>query len=357
MSVELDFSKKLKDFTLRVSLSAGGERIGILGSSGGGKSMTLKCIAGIETPDEGIIAIDGVTVFDSARKIDIRPQRRNAGYLFQNYALFPTMTVAQNVGIAVRGKNRENRESIVDDAIRKMGLAGLERSLPARLSGGQQQRVALARILVSSPSILMLDEPFSALDAHLRSSVERELTESIARFAGTVLFVSHDRDELYRVCDRIAVIEGGELFGAKEKRDLFANPRTVTAARLSGCKNLARAVRVGCNKVFVPDWNLALETAESVDGEVAWVGVRDHHIRAPDRGETANCFTFSVTRRDAAPFSVLEYITATRGDGAESIDATATLALCREYPAGDDESDYDERVYCLPPDKILLLRE
>jgi len=351
MSIELDFSKKLKGFVLRVKLSAGDERIGILGASGSGKSMTLKCVAGVETPDEGTIVIDGVTVFDSARRIDVRPQRRKAGFLFQNYALFPTMTVAENIGIAARGKGGRERESLVSDAIRRMGLEGLERSMPSRLSGGQQQRTALARILASEPAILMLDEPLSALDSHLRSSVERELADFMGRFAGTTLFVSHDRDELYRACDRIAVLDGGELIGARDKRELFANPLTVTAARLSGCKNLARAVRVGDKRIYVPDWNLALVTASEVEREVAWVGVHGHHIRGAVRGEKVNCFEFNVDRRDSAPFSVSEYITATRE--APGI----TRPLCRDYPIGVDEPEVNERVYCLPPEKLLLLRE
>jgi molybdate transport system ATP-binding protein len=351
MSLELDFAKKLSEFTLRVRLSADDERIGILGSSGGGKSMTLKCVAGIETPDEGTIVIDGVTVFDSARKIDVRPQLRKTGYLFQNYALFPTLTVAENVSLAAHGKARRERNAVVVDAIRRMGLGGLERAFPHRLSGGQQQRTALARILASEPSILMLDEPLSALDSHLRASVERELADFVARFDGTTLIVSHDRDELYRACDRIAVLDGGELIGARDKRELFSDPRTVAAARLSGCKNLARAVKVGAKKVYVPDWNLALETASEVDETHSWVGVHGNHIRSAARDETTNCFAFAVDRRETAPFSASEYLIAPRSDSEKP------LALRRDYAVDDGGQEGKAGIYCLPPDKILLLSE
>lgn len=351
MSVDMEFTKRLGDFTLRVSLRAGNERIGILGSSGSGKSMTLKCVAGIETPDEGKIVIDGVTVYDSSRGISLRPQRRRAGYLFQNYALFPTMTVAQNIGIAARGADARERDGIVADVVRRLGLEGLERSLPSRLSGGQQQRTALARILVSDPAILMLDEPFSALDAHLRSRMERELIERVETFGGTVFFVSHSRDEVYRVCDRIAVIDGGRIDGAVGKRELFDNPRTVNAAILSGCKNVARARKIGDRRVFVPDWNLTLETAASVGLDMAWVGIRSHHIRPPARGEKGNCFNFTVERMSAAPFSVTEYITAPYGGTLKPI------ALCRERAIDESASEGDCRAYCVPPEKILLLSD
>lgn len=351
MSVDMEFTKRLGDFTLRVSLRAGNERIGILGSSGSGKSMTLKCVAGIETPDEGKIVIDGVTVYDSSRGISLRPQRRRAGYLFQNYALFPTMTVAQNIGIAARGADARERDGIVADVVRRLGLEGLERSLPSRLSGGQQQRTALARILVSEPAILMLDEPFSALDAHLRSRMERELIERVETFGGTVFFVSHSRDEVYRVCDSIAVIDGGRIDGAVGKRELFDNPRTVNAAILSGCKNVARARKVGDRRVFVPDWNLTLETATNVGHDMAWVGIRSHHIRPPARGEKGNCFNFTVERMSAAPFSVTEYITAPY-DGTPK-----PVALCREWPIEESAPEGDCRAYCVPPEKILLLSD
>ncbi len=377
MSLIVDIKKKLTNFTLEVSLEANGSRVGILGASGCGKSMTLKCIAGIETPDEGIIVINGATVFDSARGVNVRPQERRTGYLFQNYALFPTMTVAENIGIAIRDTDRKSRNAIVADIVERLGLSGLEGSKPARLSGGQQQRVALARMLVSSPEILMLDEPFSALDSFLRAQVERELAETIDAFRGTVLFVSHDRDEIYRICDEVAVMDEGRFESVGSKDELFDDPRTVTAARLSGCKNLARAKKTGVTRITVPDWNLELETGRAIPDDVAWAGIRAHHIReiAQDRSAGAtgdnglNTFDFYVQRKSTAPFTVTEYITVTSADGLSAASGDAerrTVALCRERSrdnaseSGDvraNERDCHPRRFCIPPEKILLLRD
>ena len=171
MSLVVDIRKSLGDFRLDVSFTAEDGVMGILGPSGCGKSMTLRCIAGVEKPDEGRIELDGVTLFDSARGINLRPQRRRVGYLFQNYALFPNMTVRQNILCGLRHeKDRAKREQLMSEYIELMQLGGLEGHYPSQLSGGQQQRVALVRILVNRPRLLMLDEPFSALDSHLRES-------------------------------------------------------------------------------------------------------------------------------------------------------------------------------------------
>ena len=166
MSLFVDIRKKLKGFSLNVSFETNGDYLGVLGSSGSGKSMTLKCIAGIETPDEGLIILNGKVLFDSKKKINLKPQERNIGYLFQNYALFPNMTVEKNIGIGLKGSKYEKNRKI-NEIIEAFHLQGLEKKYPRQLSGGQQQRVALARCIIYKPDVLMLDEPFSALDTYL----------------------------------------------------------------------------------------------------------------------------------------------------------------------------------------------
>ena len=279
MSLHVDIRKALGSFTLDVRFTAGNGITSLLGASGCGKSMTLKCIAGIEKPDEGRIELDGRVLFDSEAHINLPPQARRVGYLFQNYALFPNMTVRQNILCGLnREKDRGVREERLRDMLRMMQLEGMEERKPAQLSGGQQQRVALARILVNDPQILLLDEPFSALDSNLRDSLKVELRDLLKRFGREVLMVTHDRNEAYNMSREIAVMDGGRLLTVKPTKALFADPGSVQAAVLTGCKNIAKARRVDDHTVEVPDWGLRLETRQAVREDLCAVGVRAHYF-------------------------------------------------------------------------------
>ena len=279
MSLHIDIRKALGSFTLDVRFTAGNGITSLLGASGCGKSMTLKCIAGIEKPDEGRIELDGRVLFDSEAHINLPPQARRVGYLFQNYALFPNMTVRQNILCGLnREKDRVVREERLRDMLRMMQLEGMEERKPAQLSGGQQQRVALARILVNDPQILLLDEPFSALDSNLRDSLKVELRDLLKRFGREVLMVTHDRNEAYNMSREIAVMDGGRLLTVKPTKALFADPGSVQAAVLTGCKNIAKARRVDDHTVEVPDWGLRLETRQAVREDLCAVGVRAHYF-------------------------------------------------------------------------------
>ena len=176
MSMEVKIHKKLGEYELDVHWKSMKKRIGILGASGSGKSLTLKSIAGIEHPDKGCIRIGEHILYDSDSGTCLKPQKRNVGYMFQNYALFPAMTVAQNVGAGLSGDKKKKQEQ-VEKMIRHFRLEGLEKRLPRELSGGQQQRVALARIMAYEPSVILLDEPFSALDVFLKDRLQQELME------------------------------------------------------------------------------------------------------------------------------------------------------------------------------------
>ena len=204
MSLTVDIQKKLKDITLNISFETHemGDITGILGASGCGKSMTLKCIAGIETPDKGRIMLNDRVLFDSEKKINRKTQERRVGYLFQHYALFPNMTVRQNVELALHGTKAEKSET-ASQYLELLRVSELADNYPSRLSGGQQQRVALARILASKPDVLMLDEPFSALDYYLKENLQLELLEVLSMYQGDILMVTHNRDEIYRFCQNI----------------------------------------------------------------------------------------------------------------------------------------------------------
>ena len=192
MSLYVDIEKRLGAFRLQSKFEVADETLALLGASGCGKSVTLKCIAGIMTPDRGRIVLNGRVLFDSEKKIDLTPQQRRVGYLFQQYALFPNMTVEQNILCGIRAGSRSEKRTLLSEKIRLFRLEGLEKKHPAQLSGGQQQRVALARILCSEPQAILLDEPFSALDSYLKWNLELELSDLLAGFRGPILWVSHE---------------------------------------------------------------------------------------------------------------------------------------------------------------------
>ncbi len=223
MAIEVKIQRKRNTFELNIDFKSDSKRIGILGASGCGKSMTLKSIAGIEPPESGLIKIEGKTVYDSENKVNLKPQKRNIGYLFQNYALFPTMTVEKNIAAGLKGKKQENAKR-VREMIEKFQLTGLEKRFPAELSGGQQQRVALARIMAYKPDVILLDEPFSALDMYLKDRLQQELQELLEDYEGTVIMVSHSRDEVYRFSEELLIIDQGQIVAAGKTKELFQNP-------------------------------------------------------------------------------------------------------------------------------------
>lgn len=278
MGLQVKIKKKLGNFLLDVCFEIDNKTLAILGASGSGKSMTLKCIAGIETPDEGKIVLDNKVLFDSDKKINLPPQERSVGYLFQNYALFPNMTVEENIGVAIRMPKRE-KEEIVKEKIKTFYLQGLEKKKPCQLSGGQQQRVALARMIASNPKIIMLDEPFSALDSHLRWQLEQEMLEIIEKYQRPTLFVSHNRDEVYRISDLIGVMNNGKLEKLSSKKELFQCPELLTGAILTGCKNFSRIIKINDYRVKAIDWQVELETKSKVTNESEYIGIRAHHIQ------------------------------------------------------------------------------
>lgn len=273
--LKVDITKKLGEFELKVKFSVADERMAILGASGCGKSMTLKCIAGIETPDSGSIVLHDKVLYDSEKGINLPPQKRRIGYLFQSYALFPNMTVAQNIGFALRGN--PDKKKIVSEFVNKLRLNGLENKYPSQLSGGQQQRTALARMLALDTEIIMLDEPLSALDSFLKWELEQEFLDIFANFGKPILYVSHDRGEVYRLCDRVVIMERGAMASCSCKYELFENPRTVTGTILTGCKNISPAFCSGNGIAIAEDWGVGFKIPQGTAEEtVRFVAVRAH---------------------------------------------------------------------------------
>ena len=296
MSLKVNIKKRLGNFNLDVAFETERGVFAILGASGCGKSMTLKCIAGIETPDEGRIELNGRVLYDSAKKINLTPQKRRVGYMFQDYALFPNMTVEQNIKAGM-GKHPEKEK--VRSYINRFRLEGMEKHYPAQLSGGQKQRVAMARMIASEPDILLLDEPFSALDSYLKWELEQEMRDMLAEVQKPVLFVSHNRDEVYRLCSVVSCIDHGKMEVIEKTKEFFHNPKTKTAAVLSGCKNISAAEIVDDHHIKALDWGITLCVPEIPEDTKA-VGIRAHSFypvdaeQIPDRENVADGSCVSV---------------------------------------------------------------
>ena len=269
MSLFVDIEKKLGAFHLRSQFEAPDETMALLGASGCGKSMTLKCIAGIVTPDRGRIVLGGRVLVDCEKKIKLPTQQRSDGYLFKLYALF-------------RSGDKADKRRVLAEKIRMFRLEGLEKKHPAQLSGGQQQRVALARILCSEPEAILLDEPFSALDSYLKWNLEIELADLLATFNGLILCVSHDRDEWYRNCRSGCVMEDGRTGEVTPMDEMIRHPGSGSAARLAGCKNFfAAEARDG--KVYLPEWNVALPLA-GMENTFTTIGIPDNAVTMSENG-------------------------------------------------------------------------
>ncbi|MGB8689466.1 MAG: molybdate ABC transporter permease subunit [Microcoleus sp.] len=293
----LNIFKPLSGLALNVGFEIGSEVLGILGASGSGKSMTLRCIAGLETPNSGKIAVNGRVLFDSERGINVPSKERRIGFLFQNYALFPHLTVAQNIAFGLEHLSASDRLIRVKEQLLAVQMSGMENRYPHELSGGQQQRVALARAIASSPELLLLDEPFSALDTHLRSQLERELMLTLANYRGITLFVSHNLEEVYRVCKNLLVLAEGRAIAFDNKENIFDRPRNFTIAQLTGCKNFSTAKRISETVVEAIDWGCSLAVVEPLPASLASVGIRAHQIsfvRECDRENTFPCWIAST---------------------------------------------------------------
>ena len=348
MSLEVNIEKKLDGFTLRAAFSAGNIPTALLGASGCGKSMTLRCIAGIVKPDKGRIVLDGRVLFDSEQHIDLPPQQRGAGLLFQNYALFPNMTVEQNILCGLKAeKDRAARQVRCAELLRTMRLEPLAKRYPAQLSGGQQQRTALARILAGQPRILMLDEPFSALDSYLREEVEGEVGSLLANFAGTALLVTHNRDEAYRLCKEMIVLNEGQVLRTGSTKAVFADPQSIAAARLTGCKNILPCTPLDSHTVRLDGWSTTLRLALPVPAGCTAVGIRAHDF-TPCAADAPNAIPVKAVSTSENPFDWNLICTPPEGT-AQLWWKVSKKSLCSAAPAAPQH-------LCAAPESIMPLK-
>ncbi len=261
--LEVAIAKRFDGFCLEAAFTIE-SGVGVLfGPSGSGKSLTLRSIAGIFQPDEGRIVIDGESLYDSPREINLPPQKRRVGYVPQHYALFPHLTVEANIQFGLRELSRRTRKQRVIELLDLFDLQGLERRRPHELSGGQQQRVAVARALATQPRLLLLDEPFAALDAPLRSTLRQELAQIQERLSIIILLVTHDLVDAFALGQQVIVYDCGRIIQQGTRDTVFFRPATPRVAEFVGTRNVLPAV------------------VETYDEHTLWVRWNGHKIAAP----------------------------------------------------------------------------
>lgn len=348
MTLDVKMKKRWKGFSLDVELHSNGTPMGILGASGCGKSMTLQGIAGILTPDEGRIVLNGRVLFDSEQKINLPSRLRKVGYLFQNYALFPNMTVQENISIVMVG-TREEKKKRIASWMDNFKLEGLENRYPFELSGGQQQRVALARMLASEPDIILLDEPFSALDTFLREQLQRELVKTLEDFQGNVVMVSHSRDEIYRLCDETMIMDQGRNIISGNTKQIFQSPRGIEAARLTGCKNIAPIEKIGEKRMYVEEWGIELTIGSPISHAIRAIGIRAHYLEVTDNQSLENTLEGIIEEVMETPFEIEYLVRNTKKKAKSAIWFKHEKETMIRHKKGEVL-----RIF-FPPDKILLL--
>jgi molybdate transport system permease protein len=307
-ALDMSVEKALEHFELEVELHAGKGAVGLLGASGAGKSMTLRMIAGIVAPDRGRIVLNSRVLFDSSTGQNIAAARRKIGVVFQDYALFPHMTVAGNVGFGLRALPERERQAHVQRQLERMHIAELAGRYPAEISGGQRQRVAIARCMAIEPDALLFDEPFAALDPHLRRQMEEQLRETLSGYNGAVIMVTHDMEEAFRFCTDLLVLDSGRVIASGPKHQLFERPQTVVAAQLTGCKNIVPACRIANDRIAVNAWDCELHTAIPVPDALTHVGFRSHQIAFQPAGQAENIFPCWLVGSSEAPHEMTLYL-------------------------------------------------
>lgn len=361
--LKINIEKTIDKFKLKIKFDFKKGVLGIIGESGSGKSMLLKCLSGIETINKGYIELDDKILYDSEKVIDTKIQNRNIGFVFQNYAIFPHLNVYENIEYGIKNINNNERKIKIDSIIKKMKLVGFEKHYSNQLSGGQLQRVALARTLVKEPKLLLLDEPFSALDSHIKERLENELLKLIKEnFDGLVIIVTHNIEEAYKLCDYIAVMNNGRLMQLDTKERLIKNPDNIHTARLTGCKNIFEGIIIEKDEkiMLVAAYDLIIKYNLSDEkqkdklknkskGDALNIGIRAHDIVIVDEKEKNN---YKNNTYYGEVISVIEkifsYVILLKIYETNIYIETSKKDLC--YSIHDKKKIY----FCLPSDKMFI---
>jgi molybdate transport system ATP-binding protein len=336
--LEVRVVKRLPGFTLDAEWRAGDEVVTLFGPSGAGKTLTLQCLAGLIRPDEGRIVVNGTVFFDSAARIDLPTQKRRLGYVFQGHALFPHLSVADNVAYGLHGRPRGERQRRTAEILERLGLGDLAARRPSELSGGQRQRVALGRALAPDPALLLLDEPLSALDAPLRRQLREELLGVVREWGKTTVLVTHDLPEAFQLSDRVVVYEAGRVVQQAPKTELLSAPASERVARLMGVRNiLSGTVQKAIHDRIQLRWRG--QTLEAVNSPT--------HSYLPEPGAPISFFIrpeyVRLIRKDHAPADAAHHMNLMSGRvvGESDFGPTWTLYFALDEPGPAAQGDYD----------------
>ena len=358
LQLEVDIQKQLPEFLLDVTFTINSQhtRVGILGASGAGKTTLLRCIAGLEIPDRGKIVLNKRILFDSARGINLPPQERQVGLVFQDYALFPHLTVAENVAFGIDAKNSKRAIAIqVETQLQQLDLLKLKNCFPPQLSGGEQQRVALARVMASEPNVTLLDEPFSALDTDLKSKLIPLLQERLSEYSGLSLYVTHNLRQAYQLCSQLLFIDRGKLIAFDNKQNIISRPPNIKTAQITGCRNFAAARYIAPQTVEAKNWQCILQIDRSIPHKINRIAIHSHAVALVPSDRGVNTFAVWLSKYSEFPNTVTLYL--------------------KLHLSSDDREDYDLEVevtisqwqrlqqqalpwyVCLPPEKIIMFEE
>ncbi|MBC1261922.1 molybdate ABC transporter permease subunit [Synechococcus sp. BSF8S] len=313
--LEVQLECRRPGFQLKLGFSTGCPRLAILGASGAGKSLLLRCLAGLDRPDRGRIRLNGRLLFESETLVDGPLQRRRIAMVVQHHALFPHLSVEQNVAFALAGLERRQRQRRLRTQLASMGLTALADRFPHQLSGGQRQRVALARALVIEPELLLLDEPLSSQDAYRRRQLQQQMIEQLQHTGVPFLLVTHDIDEAYRMADELLVIDDGRLVAHGPRQQVFQQPQSLAVARLTGCKNITRIEQCSPHGLWAPAWGVELRRRRPWDSGTTHVGLRANHLELRAAGDPAeagmaNAWPCRVVAVNESALSVSVYVMA-----------------------------------------------
>jgi molybdate transport system ATP-binding protein len=336
--LEVAIRARLADFTLDVAWTAGGGVSVLFGPSGSGKTLTLQCLAGLVRPDTGRIVVDGRVLFDGAAGVDVAPQSRRVGYVFQGYALFPHLCVRGNVAFGLRNRPPAERARRTAEAIERLGLGGLEDRYPRELSGGQKQRVALGRALAIEPTFVLLDEPLSALDLPLRRALRDELHTILEDWRVPAVLVTHDFSEAYQLGDRVIVYEAGRVQQAAPRGELLWRPASESVARILGFRNILRGMVLEstADRIRVVWRGQVLEAANSAG-----------HPYLPPRETPVAFFVrpedLRLIRKDGPPPDPAHHTNILDGSVVREVDCgvTRTLMMRLDEPGTPAQGDHD----------------
>ena len=320
-----------------------GEFAAIVGPSGCGKSTLLSLICGLLPCSDGQITINGRHLKESTT---------NVGYMLQHDELFEWRTIYNNVilGLEIQHALTARTKKRAHELLNIYGLSDFENSRPSELSGGMRQRAALIRTLVLEPELLLLDEPFSALDGFLKDMLQREMQDFLKDYPGDMILVTHSRDEAYKFCKELSVVDGGRILVTDETKRLFENPRMLKAAKLTGCKNFSAVQRLGEHEIYATDWKMKLHTAEKVAEDITHVGIRGHWIR-PEEKPGENCLEVQVDEYIETTFEH-QYMIRKKDE-----ETAAGLWWMRPKNSFMEDPDMGLPKYLyLPPEHLMLLK-